>query len=73
MMEAVSVSKTSVNFYETTRRNTPEDGHLHTCRRENLKPHLVPKSVVAVFCLTCVHTSRVRLKLEQVAMRQRVG
>jgi hypothetical protein len=27
MMEAVSTSETSVNFYDTSRRN-PEDGHL---------------------------------------------
>jgi hypothetical protein len=30
MMAAVSSSETSVNFYETTRRNVPEDSHLHT-------------------------------------------
>jgi hypothetical protein len=29
MMETVSASETSVNFYETTRRNVPEDRHLH--------------------------------------------
>jgi hypothetical protein len=29
MMEAVNTSETSVNFYQTTRRNIPEDGHLH--------------------------------------------
>jgi hypothetical protein len=29
MMEAVSTSKTSVIFYETTRRNILEDSHLH--------------------------------------------
>jgi hypothetical protein len=29
--EAVSISKTSVNFYEATWRNIPE-GYLHTCR-----------------------------------------
>jgi hypothetical protein len=28
MMEAASTSKTSLNFYQTTRRNTPEDSHL---------------------------------------------
>jgi hypothetical protein len=39
MMEAVSTSETSVNFYETTRRNIPEDSHLHIRRRENLKYH----------------------------------
>jgi hypothetical protein len=37
MTEAVSISETSVNFYQTTRRNIPEDIHLHTRRRENLK------------------------------------
>jgi hypothetical protein len=25
MMESVSISETSVNFYQTTRRNIPED------------------------------------------------
>jgi hypothetical protein len=29
MMEAAGSSKTSVNFYETTQRNIPEDSHLH--------------------------------------------
>jgi hypothetical protein len=28
MMEAASTTETSVNFYETTRRNIPEDSHL---------------------------------------------
>jgi hypothetical protein len=37
MMEAVHTSETSVSFYKTTRRNIPEDGHLHTRLRENLK------------------------------------
>jgi hypothetical protein len=36
MMEAAS---TSVYFYQTTRRNNPEDSQLHTRRRENLKSH----------------------------------
>jgi hypothetical protein len=39
MMESASTSKTSVNFYQTTRRNIPEDIHVHTRRRENLKSH----------------------------------
>jgi hypothetical protein len=38
VMEAVITSETSVNFYQTARRNNPEDSHLHTRRRENLKP-----------------------------------
>jgi hypothetical protein len=28
MMEAAITSETSVNFYQTTRRNIPEDSHL---------------------------------------------
>jgi hypothetical protein len=39
-MEAVSTSETSANFYQTARRNIPEDSYLHTRRRENLKSHL---------------------------------
>jgi hypothetical protein len=35
--EAASTSELSVNFYQTTRCKNPEDGHLHTRRRENLK------------------------------------
>jgi hypothetical protein len=30
MMEAANASETSVNFYQTTQLNNPEDGHLHT-------------------------------------------
>jgi hypothetical protein len=39
MMKAVRASETSVDFYQTTCRNTSEDSNLHTSRRENLKPH----------------------------------
>jgi hypothetical protein len=35
-----STSETSVDFYHTTRRKNPEDSHLHTRRRENLKSNL---------------------------------
>jgi hypothetical protein len=37
MMDAESTSGTSLNFYQTTRRYNPEDSHLHTRRRENLR------------------------------------
>jgi hypothetical protein len=40
MMEAASTSETSVNFYQTTRRNIPEESQLHTRRSENLISHL---------------------------------
>jgi hypothetical protein len=42
MMEAARTSETSVNFYQTTRRYNPEDSHLRTHRRENLKSYLIP-------------------------------
>jgi hypothetical protein len=37
MMEVISTSETSINLYQTTRRIIPEQGHLHTRHRENLK------------------------------------
>jgi hypothetical protein len=37
LIEAASTSETSVNFYQTTQRNIPEDRHLHNLRRENIK------------------------------------
>jgi hypothetical protein len=36
LMEAVSSSETSVNIYQPTRSNIPEDGHLQTRRHKNL-------------------------------------
>jgi hypothetical protein len=42
MMEAVSTSsETSVNVYQTSRRNIPQDSHLHTRSRENVKSRQV--------------------------------
>jgi hypothetical protein len=40
MMAATNTSETSLNVYQTTRHDIPEDIHLHTRRRENLKSHL---------------------------------
>jgi hypothetical protein len=39
MMEAASTSETLVNFHQSTRRNNPEDGHLHIRRSVNLKSY----------------------------------
>jgi hypothetical protein len=56
MMEAVSTSKTSVSLYQTTRRNIPEDSHLHTRRRENLKLHQLLKLIDNLaFSLLCLY------------------
>jgi hypothetical protein len=41
MMKAANNSEMSVNFYQTTCRNNPEDSYLHTRRREKLKSYLV--------------------------------
>jgi hypothetical protein len=43
MMEAARTSETLVNFYQTTRRYNPEDSHLRTHRRENLKSYIINK------------------------------
>jgi hypothetical protein len=41
MMYGVSTSETVVSIYETSRRNTPEDSHFHSRRREKLKSHFL--------------------------------
>jgi hypothetical protein len=41
MMETARTSETLVNFYQTTRRYNPEDSHLRTYRRENLKSYML--------------------------------
>jgi hypothetical protein len=41
MMEAAGTSKTSINFYQTTRRNNSENSHL-PCGQSYLKPKLEP-------------------------------
>jgi hypothetical protein len=47
IMKVVGTFEMTVNFYRTIRRNMPEDNHLHTRRRDNLKSQ-------KVFCLTFV-------------------
>jgi hypothetical protein len=41
MVETGSTSETFVNFYQTTSRDIPEDSHLQTRRRDNLKSHKI--------------------------------
>jgi hypothetical protein len=47
MMEAIRSSETSV-LTKYTRRKIPEDGFLHSHRRENLKSYIWKKLLVAV-------------------------
>jgi hypothetical protein len=47
MMEAARTSEMLVKFYQTTRRYNPEDGHLRTHRRENLKSYLEKEEIKA--------------------------
>jgi hypothetical protein len=62
VMAAASISETSVNFYQTTRRNDPEDSLLHICRRENLKftgptsPHDVTTQKANIDLVTALRT-----------------
>jgi hypothetical protein len=45
MMEAARTSETLVNVYQTTRCYSPEDSHLRTYRRENLKSYLIYREI----------------------------
>jgi hypothetical protein len=42
MLEAARTSETLVNFYQTTWCYNPEDSHLRTHSRENLKSYVLP-------------------------------
>jgi hypothetical protein len=37
VVDAAKTTETLVSFYQTTRRYNPEDSHLRTHRRENLR------------------------------------
>jgi phosphoserine aminotransferase len=58
MTEAVSTSETSVNFYQTTRRNIPEESNIHIRRRENLKSQMIlniPEDYHIIFVHVGIH------------------
>jgi hypothetical protein len=64
MMEAARTSEMLVNFYQTTQRYNPEDSHLHTHRRENLKSYLV--SVMILKLCEFENTQTLKLKHTQI-------
>jgi hypothetical protein len=45
MLDAARTSDTSVNLYLSVHRYNPEDGHICTHRRENLKSYLAVVNV----------------------------
>jgi hypothetical protein len=45
LIEVVSISETSVNFYETAQRNVPENYHIHTRGSENVKSHVLKRFI----------------------------
>jgi hypothetical protein len=49
MMEAVSTSETSVNFYQTARRNSPEDSYVLNLIAVKLSSSRLA-AVIACFC-----------------------
>jgi hypothetical protein len=62
-MEAIRSSETSVQSTTSTRRHTPEDGILHSHRRENLKSYVLllvghpcSRETDSVFLLYCKYS-----------------
>jgi hypothetical protein len=51
-IEAVRTSETSVNFYETTRRHSPENSHLHIRLTSHLLSNL-PKECGGSYSCSC--------------------
>jgi hypothetical protein len=56
-IEAARTSETLVNFRQTTWRYNPEDSHLRTHRRENLKSYLIFGWFLS--CSLCAYVSGV--------------
>jgi hypothetical protein len=47
-MESARSSESSINFYQTTRFNIPEDSTPYNHRRENLKSHILLRNSLCV-------------------------
>jgi hypothetical protein len=62
IMDAGRTPETLVNFYQTTRRYNPEDSHLRTHRRENLKSYFM------LYQVTCLDVSEVNTSVIELAL-----
>jgi hypothetical protein len=67
MMEAESTSETSVNFYQTTRPNIPEDSHLEVGRgyhsQEDTTCHCDYKTVCQIHYILSMALADTALKI----------
>jgi hypothetical protein len=59
MTEAVGTSETSVNFYQTTRRNIPEDSRLQNSTRFNIFVEILQRVTPLIFASYLVHQHQV--------------
>jgi hypothetical protein len=62
MTQATMTCETSAKFNQSTRRYNPEDGHLRSHRRDNLKSYLVTCTShwVYILCHECTFRSSER-------------
>jgi hypothetical protein len=67
MIKAVSTSETSVNFYQTTRCNNPEDKHFQLIQRSELneEPNTDAQNGSTSYAISCLIASVVFTRLEQ--------
>jgi hypothetical protein len=72
-MEGSSTSDMSVYFYQITRHNKPEDTHVYTHRRENLKSHFVLMSLQPLYTVWRVISSSGQPVFEQDSKRELIN
>jgi hypothetical protein len=59
--------ESSVNFYQTTRRNIPQDSHFRIRRRQNLKSHQSTSTFQHRKCLKlCFKQTKTSTNVEQI-------
>jgi hypothetical protein len=60
-MEETRTSEMLVNFYQTAWCYNPEDSHLHTHRRENLKSYLAKVQFVELCTLLSMNSGSIQI------------